>query len=298
MSGIRERRLYPPGTRPSTIAAQAGALAIEQAQVDKADIGLCIHSSVCRDFMEPATAAVVHARLGLHDNAQAFDLSNACLGFANAMVQAAALLEAGHMQAVLVVSGEDGGPLVQQTLDFLSESGATRKQLKAAFSSLTIGSGAVAAVLVRDTSDSGHRLLGATSRSATQFHELCSGGDLPGATGPLMETDSEALLHAGIALAKDTFGQFCKDQDLSPQTIDRVVTHQVSSTHRKMLLESLDLPKASDYVTYPKLGNVGSVSLPITLAMAAEEGFVQDGQTVAMLGIGSGLSCQMLSVRW
>ena len=299
MSGIRERRFWPKGTRPSTVAAAAGERALAASGIPRDRIGLLIHAAVCRDFMEPATASVVHARLGLSPNAQALDLSNACLGFVNAMVQAACLLEGGYLEAALIVAGEDGGPLVEQTIQFLNRNEAVgRRELKAAFSSLTIGSGAVAVVLVRDNGTQGHRLVGATARSATQHHELCSGGQGEHGPGPLMETDSEALLSAGIRLAKTTFEAFCEEQDCSVPSIDRIVTHQVGSAHRKLLLAELRIEAGRDFVTFPELGNVGSVSLPITLALGAEAGFVRPGDRVALLGIGSGLACQMLDVRW
>ncbi len=305
MSGIRERRMWPEGTRPSEAAALAGERALAQAAergLAPASIGLLIHAAVCRDFMEPATASVVHARLGLAPEALAFDLSNACLGFVNAMVQAGTQLECGAIDAALIVSGEDGGPLVEETLRYLNRGeGIGRKELKAAFSSLTIGSGAVAAVLVRAEEErwaDAPSLLGATARSATQHHELCSGGTTGEGPGPLMETDSEALLHAGIELAQTTFGEFCREHDLEPERLDRVITHQVGSAHRRMLLDALGLSTDQDFVTFPTLGNVGSVSLPITLAMAAEAQAVQSGQRVGLLGIGSGLTCQMVDVRW
>ncbi|HPF15136.1 MAG TPA: 3-oxoacyl-ACP synthase III, partial [Planctomycetota bacterium] len=159
MSGIAERRLWPKGTRPSSVASQAGERALLAAGIDRQRIGLVVHGAVCRDFMEPATASVVHANLGLAPEAQAMDLSNACLGFVHAMVHAAGLIEGGFLEAALIVSGEDGGPLVEETIQYLGrETGIGRKELKAAFSSLTIGSGAVAAVLVRDDSKAGHRL--------------------------------------------------------------------------------------------------------------------------------------------
>ena len=113
-----------------------------------------------------------------------------------------------------------------------------------------------------------------------------------------METDSEALLHAGIQLARETFTAFCDEHDLSPEGLDRVMTHQVGSAHRRMLLDALELSTEQDFVTFPTLGNVGSVSLPITLAMAVEAGHVEMGQRVGLLGIGSGLTCQMVDLRW
>jgi 3-oxoacyl-[acyl-carrier-protein] synthase III len=301
MSGIQTRRFWPKGTRPSHAAALAGRKALQQSGVDKADIGVLIHSSVCRDFMEPATASVVHAALEMPRNALAFDLSNACLGFANALGVAANMIESGEMKAALVVSGEDGGPLVEETLAWLSRGDeVSRRDLKAAFSSLTIGSGAVAAVLQRseDPAQPGPRLLGTTARSATEFNHLCSGDKSEGSSGPLMETDSEALLQAGINLAEETFAQFTQEHALTPTGIDKVITHQVGSAHRKLLFERLNLDLKKDYSTFPSLGNVGSVSMPITLALAAENNFIHTNDQVALLGIGSGLACQMLHVRW
>jgi 3-oxoacyl-[acyl-carrier-protein] synthase-3 len=64
------------------------------------------------------------------------------------------------------------------------------------------------------------------------------------------------------------------------------------------MLESLGLPLETDYVTYPWLGNTGSVALPITLALAVENGFIEPRDHIALLGIGSGINCLMLAVDW
>ena len=299
MTGIAERRFWPPGTRPSTVAAEAGRQALERAGFGRERIGRLVHASVSRDFLEPATASVVHARLGLGPECPAYDLSNACLGFANAMELVAGQIEHGAIDAGLVVAGEDGRPLVEETVRRLTAgNGADRAELKRAFASLTIGSGAAACVLAREgLATSGHRLEGTTCRADTEHHALCA-GDRAGEGGLLMETDAEALLVAGNALAVRTFGDFCREHDLDPGRIDRFVTHQVGAAHRRTLFEALELDPAKDFPTVGFLGNVGSVSLPATLALAAEEGFVSDGHRVAMLGIGSGLFCQMLSVSW
>jgi 3-oxoacyl-[acyl-carrier-protein] synthase-3 len=53
-----------------------------------------------------------------------------------------------------------------------------------------------------------------------------------------------------------------------------------------------------DYSTFPYLGNTGTVSVPITAAIADERGFFQKGDRVGWLGIGSGLNCLMLGLEW
>jgi len=298
MSGIRERRFWPEGTRPSTVATRAGAKALAAARIDRDRIGLLIHASVCRDFLEPSTASVVHSALELPETCSAYDLSNACLGFANAMGIAARAIELGEIDAALIVGGEDGGPLVRETIRYLIENPEVgRKQIKIAYASLTIASGAVACVLTRDTiSRVPRRLLGTTTLAATEHVGLCQGDHGPGGGGPLMETDSEALLHAGNALAARTFERFLAENEWTRESIDRVVTHQVGAAHRKLLLETLQLDPARDFPTVQTLGNIGSVSLPISFDLAQEAGFIADDQNVAMLGIGSGLHCCMLAV--
>lgn len=299
MSGIAERRFWPEGTRPSDASILAGREALAESGLPLDKIGCLIHSSVCRDFMEPATASVVHAGLGLPPTAEAFDLSNACLGFANAMALVAGRIERREIEAALVVSGEDGGPLVRETIAALLQGNATRKDLKRAYASLTIGSGGAAMVLCHtDIATTSHRLLGGIVRAATQHHELCSGGQVDGASGPLMDTDSEALLHAGNSLAQETWPIFLKELDWTPDDADRIVTHQVGVAHKRLLFETLQLDHARDFTTVETLGNIGSVSLPATLTLGSREGFIQPGHRVAMQGIGSGLHCMMLGLKW
>jgi len=164
-SGIKERRFCEPGTLPSDIAARAGLKALEKAGISKESIGCLINSSVCRDFLEPATASVVHEKVGLSEKTMIFDVSNACLGFLNAMMIVANMIERRVLDAALVVAGENGRPLVESTIKFLLEDKTlTRKTIKNSFASLTIGSGAAAAVMVHSSiSKTGHFLLGGDS---------------------------------------------------------------------------------------------------------------------------------------
>jgi 3-oxoacyl-[acyl-carrier-protein] synthase III len=302
MSGIRERRFWPRGTRPSEVAARAGALVLERAGVARDSIGCLIHGAVSRDFLEPATASVVHERLGFAPTCQVFDLSNACLGVLNGMVLVAELVERGAIEAGLVVSGEDGRGLVDQTLASLLASEADdrtlRAQLKRSFASLTIGSGACAVLLARARPGDGRpRLLGGAVRADTSHVRLCQ-GDSTGAGGPLMDTDAEALLAAGTALAARTFEALLTELDWTRPSIERVITHQVGSAHRRALFEALELDPALDFPTVETLGNTGSAALPTSLSMAVEAGHVRPGQHVALLGIGSGISSLMLGARW
>lgn len=296
MTGIRERRMWPEGTRPSDASAAAGRAVLAKSKLKAEQIELFIHAAVSRDMLEPATASFAHRKIGLPATTQIFDISNACLGFLNALTAAAGLIEAGQIRCAMVASGENGRPLVDETLRMLVERPLTRNEIKPFFANLTIGSGAVAAVLCHRSLVAGrpHRLLGGIARAATQHSELCQ-GDTYGAESLVMQTDSEQLLLAGVGLARETWSDFTAEQG---SAFDRFICHQVGSTHRRKLYETLGLDLAKDFSTFETLGNTGSVALPATLAAAVDAGAVREGDRVGLLGIGSGLNCLMLALEW
>ena len=303
MSGIRERRFFEPGARPGAISSLTAARALEATNLDRRQIGALIHASVCRDQMEPATACSVHHALGLPDDALVLDLSNACLGLLNGMLLVADMIEAGRIQAGIVVGTEVGRPLVEGTIDsLLNDPGVTRQSIKPAFASLTIGSGSAAVVLCdRRLSRTGNRLLGGALLADTTSHQLCAGGvesQKHGDDRPRMETDSEALLHAGVDLASRCWQKFLRRLRWEPESVDRVFTHQVGRAHRKLLLERLGVPPERDFPVVEFLGNTGATALPLAAALGINQGHVRPGDRVAWLGIGSGLSSVMLGLEW
>src|SRR5436190_12796148 len=121
MTGIRERRMWPAGTRPSDASAAAGRAVLAKSSLRADQVQLFIHAAVSRDMLEPATASFAHRKIGLPSSAQIFDVSNACLGFLNSLTIAAGLIEAGHIGCAMIVAGENGRPLVEQTLNTLLE---------------------------------------------------------------------------------------------------------------------------------------------------------------------------------
>lgn len=295
MSGIDRRRFWEPGTRPSAAAARAGQKAMTAAGVGPDDIDCLIFSSVCRDMMEPASAAFVHQRLGLKEECQIFDLSNACLGFLNGMIMVANMIELGTIRRGLVVSGETAEDLVESTLKaLLADATLTRKTVKPSFASLTIGSGAVALVL--DRADSGLMLHGGACRANTAHNDLCQGGN--GAAGTLMATDSETLLRRGVETAARVWEDFLAVTGWDKDSIAGFFCHQVGRAHARLLMETIGVDPARNFETLEHLGNVGSVSAPITMAMGLEQGLLATtGERAAILGIGSGINCLMLGVE-
>jgi 3-oxoacyl-[acyl-carrier-protein] synthase-3 len=303
ITGVRERRFWLRGTLPSEKSIESATKAIEAAGIERREIGVLVHGSVCRDHLEPATACRVHHGLALPRSCLIYDVSNACLGLLNGIVQVANMIELGQIRAGLVVGSEGSRQLVETTIEELNRNESlTRDDVKRAIASITIGSASCAVLLTdRSISRTGHRLLGGVAGAYTSFHELCrSGGDEAVAAGmqPLMDTDSERLMHEGIASGADTFDRLLTALNWGAGDIAQTFCHQVGTAHRKLMLERLGLRSERDFTTVEWLGNTGSVALPITMALGVEAGRVRAGDKIALLGIGSGINVLMLGVEW
>ena len=158
---------------------------------------------------------------------------------------------------------------------------------------LTLGSGAVAMVLShKSKAKSRHQFCGVTSLSATEHSKICLG------TYDWMRTDAPKLLAEGVALANQTWALSHEQFGWNESQIKQYICHQVGATHLAALLKALSLHKDKAFLTYPEFGNMGSAALPFTLSKALEANAFQAGDTIALMGIGSGLNCSMAKVLW
>ncbi len=296
MTGIRHRRFWPPGMPPSEKSIETADKAIRTAGIERSEVGALVHGSVCRDFLEPATACSVHHGLGLPRDCLVYDVSNACLGLLNGMVQVACMIELGQIRAGVVVGTESGRNLVETTIARLNaDESLSRNDIKPAFASLTIGSASAAVVLCdRELSRTGNRLLGGAFRTNTDGCRLCQSEGLT----EFMETDSETLMREGIAVARETFDRFLGSVGWNGDRPAKTVCHQVGRAHHRLMFEALGLDPGNDFSTFEWLGNTGAVALPASAALAVEAGHLRRGDRVAMLGIGSGINVVMLGVEW
>ena len=293
LSGIVARRFWDEGVQPSEVATEAARLAIERSGVDPAEIGVIVSTSVCKDFIEPSVACMVHGNLGLSPDCLNFDVGNACLAFMNGMDVVGNMLERGQIGPALVVDGEGSRGVTEATVNRLLDPSTTERSFRDQFAALTLGSGAAAMVLSQaDLCDAGHRYLGGASLAATQHSDLCQGQP------DYMKTDTRKLLMAGLQLASQTWQRCQATLDWRAEDFDEFVLHQVSRVHTENLVATLGLDLAKVHTIYGEFGNIGPASVPIALSKAVELGRIQAGSRVALMGIGSGLNCSMTEVFW
>jgi acyl-CoA:acyl-CoA alkyltransferase len=354
LTGITERRWWDHGYTLSDGAAAAARKALDQSNVEAKDIETLIYAGVCRENFEPATACAVAAKLGISQDAYVYDLSNACLGIMNGIIDIANRIELKQIRAGMVVSCESSREIVEIMMERILKE-RTMDIFTSSLATLTGGSGA-AAVLITDGSfhnKNTHRLIGGTTQAAPEHHRLCRWGitmtpveigklmftpdklmaaidevmkpetlptvmrdmmtsnklppalasmlpskRLPEVLSEFMATDSVSVLKHGVKLGVKTWGSFLGKMGWAREEVDKVICHQVGEGHRDTILRELGISADKDFSTYKHLGNIGTVSLPMTAAIAEQRKFLKRGDRVGFLGIGSGLNCMMLGWEW
>ncbi|MCA8960092.1 MAG: 3-oxoacyl-ACP synthase III [Planctomycetes bacterium] len=305
LTGVTERRWWPAGYRVSDGAIAAARDALDRCDVPASALETVIFASVCREQMEPATACRVAHGIGASRSAAIHDLSNACLGVVNAVHDIANRIELGQIRAGIVVACESARDINEIAITRMLERPEMPFFIRS-LATLTGGSGA-AAMILSDGSfhqDGLPRLRGGVTEAAPEHHELCIWGhrpiegDDPWLREEIMSTDSVAVLTHGVELGLRTWRAFLTAMDWTAGDVDRTICHQVGSAHRSTILDRIEVPPERDFITYPFLGNMGTVSIPLTAALAAERGVLEPGQNVAFLGIGSGLNCAMQGWSW
>lgn len=301
ITGIRERRWWPRQFKVSDGAILAAQKALSGLGLRGSDVDVLIYAGVCRDFYEPATACRIASELGLKPDAAVYDISNACLGVMNGMIDIANRIELGQARIGVVVSCESAREVNEDSLQHLLQN-PDMPHFKDSIATFTGGSGAAAVVLSSEPSlGRSHRLLGGVMRNDHQHHDLCRWGVKrlrQTVFEQFMITDAINVMKHGVALGMKTWQALLLELGWRNERVDKVISHQVGQSHRKSVLNALGIAENKDYATFPMLGNMGTVSLPLTAAMADEGGFLLPKDQVGWLGIGSGLNCLMLGLEW
>jgi len=177
LTGIGERRWWEPNHRLSDGATAAGRKALAAANFSPKDVDVLIYAGVCREQCEPATACAVASNLGIGPDAMMYDLSNACLGVLNGVVEVANRIELGQADAGLVVSCESAREINETAIDRVNRAKSV-DVFRSSLATFTGGSGAVGVLVTRDSVSRARRrrLVGGAAKNAPEHHNLCRWG--------------------------------------------------------------------------------------------------------------------------
>ena len=290
LTGVRGVHVRPDGWQTSDLAVAAARRALDDAP---GPIDLLVFASASQDLIEPATAHIVAAKLGLR--AAVMDVKNACNSLLVGMQVAEALIATGQARRALVVSGEQPSHAVRWTLDGSA-------QFLRSFPGYTMSDGG-AAVVLEASDEPGVGIIGSRFSAHSEYWDvgtLPTGGSLnPHAIGgSFFDMDGRALERAFRRVGLGIFHDTLASVGVGIDELDFVAVHQVALPMHRRIVELLGVDPAITEEIVSGHGNLASVSLPVQLHRAVEQGRVVPGSLVALVGLAGGISLGVTVLRW
>ncbi|KFN03837.1 ketoacyl-ACP synthase III [Bacillus clarus] len=272
-TGIAERRIADDTIDTSYMAVEAAKKAIEDAGISGEEIDLILVATVTPDRAFPAVACVIQEQIGAK-HAAAMDLGAACAGFMYGMITAQQFIQTGTYKNILVV----GSDKLSKIVDWNDRNTA-----------VLFGDGAGAIVM------------GAVSeeRGVLSF-EL--GAD--GSGGKHLYQDEYVMMNGRevFKFAVRQLGDSClrvlDKAGLTKEDVDFLVPHQANIRIMESARERLNLPQEKMSMTIEKFGNTSASSIPIAMVEELQNGRIQDGDLIILVGFGGGLTWGAVALRW
>lgn len=302
LTGIKTRHYAKEGTSPSELAIEAAWLALEKANLSVNDIDTLIFAATDTDIIEPATANIVQAKMGI-SRINAFDVKNACNSVLQALNIANSLIATGAAHRVLIVSGEVGSYTVNHQI-------SSQEELRTKLGGLTLGD--AGAAIVVEPSNGKLGFLELNLMSMGEYWHLCH---IPEHTDwrhrPEAISDYRFYLdlpELGKLIRKYTIPYFQEynhyrqqefQEDRFYEHLALVVSHQISKRFIEEVHQAFKAPPSKSIITVEYLGNTASTAIPLALHKAIEQGLLNwgTGQEVMLFGAASGYSIGHLRVR-
>lgn len=290
-TGIRQRHVAAEGELTSDMALQASLRALELAGTKPSELDMIVVGTISPDMPMPACAAFLAHKLGA-TRAFAFDVSAACAGSLFGMSIAAQYIQTGAVKRALVVGVE----LLTRIIDWEDRN------------SCVLFGDAAGAMVLGPSEDPDRGVLSTHLHTdGAQTDILCIRGG--GSKHPMSEEVLKQKLHKvsmngrevykfAVRSLTDAVKEGLDFNKVTAEAITHVIAHQANIRIIDAVLERLEIPREKAWLNIDRFGNTSSASLPTTLDEANRAGKLKQGDLIAMMAIGAGMSWGSAVVRW
>lgn len=299
-TGIKHRRVADKDKPVSYYMALTGEkFFAEHPEISRDSIDLLVLCTEARDYVLPATACVVHEKLGLRKTCGALDYDLGCSGFVYGLAVCKGFISAGIAKRVLFLTGD----LVTRYINKMDKSirtifgdGFTATLLEASeedrvtsFDLGTDGSGCRDIII-----EAGETAMPCSPETAVE--EVNRFGNVHSKENLFM--DGRKVLDFSMSVVPASVGRTLDAAGLALDDIDLVVFHQGSFLLLEKVRDELGIPPEKFVLNLEDKGNTTSSTIPIALAQSAEQGRLKKGMKVLVSGFGVGLSWASAVLTW
>jgi len=294
-TGIKSRCHAAEGEATSDFAVRSGKRCLEQANVSPADVDLIIVATMTPDHLCPSTACLVQHALGC-DQAAAIDVNAACSGFMYALIMASQFVKTGCSRNALVIGAE--------TLTVIMD-----PQDKKTYPLFGDGAGAVLLTADDEASDADtsgiltYKLASDGSLGSALIVPAC-GSRIPASPTALeqrdqfLKMDGRTVFKWAVRMIPTIVSETLELADMTLDDVDLFIPHQANTRIIDAAVENMGLDPKKVFVNLDRYGNTSAASIPVAIVEALEQGRIQPGSNVLMVGFGGGLTWGACLFRW
>lgn len=281
-TGIRTRYWAQEGDTLSGLAASAGRMALEDAEIGSDDIALTLLATSTPDHLLPPSAPLLAHRLGLARSG-AIDLAGACSGFLYALTLADGFVRT-HGRAVLIVAA-----------NILS-----RRINPAERASAVLFADAAGAVVLKPCREAQRGLLSAdlvADGDGYDLIQIAAGGSsqpfsADTSTKEVLMTmrDGREVFSRAVALMTETSQRVLLEAGMTATDIDRFVPHQANARMFGAVCGNLGIVREKTVRTIETFGNSSAATIPLSLSVTNAERPFRQGENLLLTAAGAGMT--------
>jgi 3-oxoacyl-[acyl-carrier-protein] synthase-3 len=297
--GIRERHFMSPDQTTSDLAVAATRVALDRAGITAADLDLIIVATDTPDYISPATASVVQAKIGAV-NAGTYDVNCACAAWVTGLDIAAKTIAADDAYHHILLVGAYG---MSRYIDWKDKTTATLFADGAG--AVVIGAGDAPGFLAAKLIANGEFYdalgiyTGGITRPATAENIEQSGPPYVKFVRKFPKTFNSERWPILVRDVLAKAGTSLYGRALSPDDVNRYFFTQLNLRTIEFVMQTLNQPIAKTHWIMDKWGYTGSACIPMTLDDAIEIGKgPKPGDLVMFCGTGGGLAMAAALWRW
>lgn len=282
-TGIRERRWALPGETLSSLAAKAGANALEDAAIARKDIALTILATSTPDHLLPPSAPLLAHRLDL-PNSGAIDLAGACSGFIYALILADGFVRTQGKAALVVAA------------NILS-----RRINPQEHTSSVVFADAAGAVVLTPSTDPGIGLLGADVTSDGNHYDLikipAGGSNMPFSADidprefMMAMPDGKKVFTNAVHMMTRCATTALANANTQARDIHRFIPHQANVRIFEAVRNNLGLSDQCETVrTISEYGNSSAGTIALSLSVSRQKKPFVGGERILLTAAGAGMT--------
>lgn len=288
-TGVLERRVALEEQTSSDLAFVAARTLLDNKHINKQEIGVCIYVTQTPDYRIPATACVLHKRLGLSKDCIVFDVNLGCSGYVYGLQIVNSLMQTINCKYGLLLVGDTSNkgiaPEDKTSVMLFGDSGSATLLEKVENAPVmttaykTDGEGFKAIIIpagaYRNREASHERVMWADGSERSDYDLYMNGVDVFTFT---------------INEVPDLINKVIEENNMDKEAFDCYAFHQANCYILKQLVKRAKLPKDKMHISMDRFGNTSVTSIPLTLCDKYGNESLEAEKNIFSCGFGIGLS--------